>query len=215
MAFLIILIAIVGPVLGLLLLLLLRSLRRSRRERWIDGYVFPPTVVLKLRQKYPHLTETQAAEVMLGLRSYFHICNAAGNRMVAMPSQAVDFAWHEFILFTRKYQLFCQSAFKRFLHHTPTEAMPSPTRASESIKVAWKLACQREQISPRVPTRLPLLFALDSSLDIPDGFNYVLDCRNSVGKRYCASHIACASGCSGGGCSADSGGSSCGGCGGD
>ena len=35
------------------------------------------------------------------------------------PALAVDLAWHEFILFTRRYATFCQDKFGRFIHHSP------------------------------------------------------------------------------------------------
>jgi len=144
-----------------------------------------------------------------------------------MPSQAVDVAWHEFILFTRAYQAYCARAIGRFLHHTPTEAMKTPTLAQEGIRRAWRLACAKEGIAPAAPTRLPLLFAIDGLLAIEDGYRYSLDCRDKssplYGDGYCAGHIGCASGCGGdSGCSSDAGGDGggdgggCGGgCGGD
>jgi len=136
-----------------------------------------------------------------------------------MPSQAVDDAWHTFILFTRSYESFCRNAFGRFLHHTPAEAMRSATQAQEGIKHAWRLACRREGLDPRSPSRLPLLFGIDAMLGIGNGFHYQLQCNPGAGaSSYCASHIGCSScggGCSGdrSGCGGDSG---CGGgCGGD
>ena len=98
---------------------------------------------------------------MDGLREYFHLCNIAGKRMVSMPSQAVDLAWHEFILFTKQYETFCTNAFGRFLHHTPAEAMTSPTVAQTGIKTAWRISCYREKMQPKSATRLPMLFAMD------------------------------------------------------
>jgi hypothetical protein len=77
--------------------------------------------------------------VMMGLKQYFQVCNLAGKQFVSMPSQVVDDAWHEFILFTRQYQIFCKGAFGRFLHHVPADAMPSRTTAQDGIKRAWKL----------------------------------------------------------------------------
>ncbi len=82
-----------------------------------------------------------------------------------MPSQAVDTVWHEFILFTKKYDQFCHDTFGRFLHHTHAEAMISPTSAQVGIKLAWALSCSREGIRPSSADRLPLLFALDQQLD--------------------------------------------------
>lgn len=196
-----------------------RWLRHMRRRAFIAGYVFPERVGRAVVTRYPHLTDRQAGEVVDGLREYFHLCNLAGRRMVAMPSEVVDTAWHEFILFTRNYELFCRRGFGRFLHHTPAEAMRSPTQAQEGIKRAWRLACFRERINAHKPTRLPRLFALDASLAIPGGFTYALNCAALTAAQdgstvYCCSDIGCSSGCSGG-CSGDSG-SGCGGggCGG-
>ena len=208
--------AIVVVVAGYALYRVFRKAGRKRRERLIDSYRFPERITNKIVEKYPHLSPPQAALAIDGLREYFHVCNVAGNRMVSMPSQVVDVAWHEFILFTRQYQNFCRAALGRFLHHTPAEAMTAPTIAQEGIKRAWKIACHREKIAPKSPDRLPLLFALDTQLAIPDGFSYSLNCkRAATDPGYCAGHIGCGSGCgSCSSCGGDSGGCG-GGCGGD
>ncbi len=124
-------------------------------------------------------------------------------------SQVADDAWHAFILHTRVYQDFCNKAFGRFLHHTPAEAMRTPTLATEGIRRAWRLACALEKINPEQPSRLPRLFALDGALSIPNGFRYDTRCRPGSGS-YCASDIGCGSGC-GGGSVSDSTGAGCGG----
>lgn len=201
--------------------------KRNARARFIDEYKFPPGIAKRVRKTYPQLSDAQIELVFSALREYFHLCRKAGRRLLAMPSQAVDVAWHEFILFTRNYDLFCRRGLGRFLHHTPAEAMRSPTEASEGIKRTWRLACKRAGINPLAPATMPLLFALDEQLKIGDGFRYHLDCMRAgmVGAGYCASHIGCGAGCGGGcsgkGCSSDSGGSDggggdgCGGGGGD
>ena len=168
------------------------------RERRIERFEFPAAIVAKVMERYPHLSRHQAKQAVKGLREYFQICNVAGRRMVSMPSQVVDVAWHEFILFTRLYQQFCQQSLGHFLHHTPAEAMRSPRLAQTGIKRAWRIACLREGIMPKSPDRLPPLFALDEKLQIADGFKYALDCTGMPDDRYCAAHIGC-SGCGGGG----------------
>ena len=185
--------------------------RRARRARLIREFVFPRGIERKVHAKYEHLGERDLVKVMNALRDYFLVCHDAGKRVVAMPSQVVDVAWHEFILHTRQYQQFCHAAFGRFLHHTPAEAMASPTHAQDGIKRAWRLACAKDNIDRHQPTKLPLLFAIDGLLSIPDGFTYDLDCKGQP-NRHCASHIGCGGGCSSG-CSSDSSCSS--GCGGD
>lgn len=191
-----------------------RRRRRRQRAAVIDAYRFPAAVDGKVRRRYPDLTEDDMRLVLDGLREYFHLCNEAGRHMVSMPSQVVDAAWHEFILFTREYKRFCDRALGRFLHHTPAEAMRSPTDAQAGIRLAWLLSCQRERIAPRTPAALPLLFRIDGDLAIPDGFRYSTDCRRrGATDTYCASHIGCG-GCGGSGDSDGCGGDG-GGCGGD
>jgi len=211
-----IILTIAGTVLCILVYAAIKIIRVSRREFLIDSYVFPESITQKIMEKYPHLTEAQANRVLDGLRDYFHVCNVAGRRMVAMPSQAVDVAWHEFILFTKKYDQFCNKALGRFLHHTPAEAMNSPTSAQRGIKRAWSISCKRENIQPRAAYKLPALFALDAQLKIPDGFKYSLNCKSRKTDNYCATHIGCSSasgfGCFGSGDSSSDGGSN--GCGG-
>lgn len=189
-----------------------RKAQQAKRARFIDGFEFPKSIADKVSVKYPHLDSAGITLVMDGLREYFHICNIAGRNMVSMPSQAVDTAWHEFILFTRQYEQFCRKSFGRFLHHTPAEAMRAPTDAQKGIKVAWRIACHREHILPKSPHKLPLLFALDAKLNIDDGFKYSLNCTKSKNHPYCASHIGCNAGCASS-CSSDSSGCSSG-CGG-
>ncbi|WP_415898003.1 glycine-rich domain-containing protein [Neptuniibacter sp. QD57_21] len=192
-----------------------RKVKKQRREL-IESYVFPERLTVELRKRYPHLSDADCDKVMEGLRVFFLICLAAKNRAIAMPSQAVDVVWHEFILFTRDYEVFCSKALGQFLHHTPAEAMEKPTQAQVGIQRAWKFSCLREGIYPAKPRRLPLLFAIDAELKIEDGFTYQLNCKGRENDGYCASHIGCGiGGCSSGNdSSSDSGsdlgsGSSC------
>jgi hypothetical protein len=200
--------------------------RRAARDGFIDTYRFPPGIRARVRKRYPHLSEADLDRVFIAMATWFHLSHRAGRKPLAMPSQVVDAAWHEFILFTRNYRDFCRKALGRFLHHTPAEAMRTPTEAQEGIRRAWRLSCAREGIDPRAPARLPLLFALDAELGIADGFRYALHCAGALGAQraadgsatYCGAHIGCGSGGGDGGCSSDSGcssGDGGGGCGGD
>ncbi len=207
------------------------KLRKTRQLGYIERYQCHSGIFKKFADKHTQLSSEEINIVAKALRDYFYICNLAGRRrMVSMPSQAVDDMWHEFILFTREYKLFCEKGLGRFIHHTPAEAMPNPHLPQRGIKRAWRLACAKEGINPKKPNRLPLLFAIDSRLEIGNGFVYDIDCKNksspAYGSGYCAGDIGCASGCGGdsgsdsnsifdsdSGCGGDSGCS--GGCGGD
>lgn len=175
--------------------------RKKRQHGFLKGYQFPSLVKDRVGKHYPDLTDEQLSLVMLGLRQYFILCNAAGPAMVSMPSQAVDAAWHEFILLTRAYEEFCKNGMGRFLHHTPAEALAPSAGTLEAGKgKAWLLACEWEGIDEKTPLRLPFLFAIDTALEIPDGFKHALD----------NNYADTASGEGGG----ESGCGGCGGCGG-
>lgn len=182
--------------------------RRRQQLAFIDSYRLNTAVVKKFRQRHPQLDDAQVEDVLEGLKDYFTVCHHARRRRVSMPSQVVDDAWHEFILFTRLYQHYCRKAFGRFMHHTPAEAMADPRQAHDGIKRAWRISCALAQINPKAPERLPRLFALDRDLNIPNGFYYAPNCRDKRQNRdnradYCGSSMGCSSGCMG-----DSGGSS-------
>ncbi|HVF17642.1 MAG TPA: hypothetical protein VNA21_12045, partial [Steroidobacteraceae bacterium] len=83
-------------------------------------------------------------------------------------SQVADDLWHEFILYTRGYEMFCKRAFGRFMHHTPAIAMGASEQNNDGLRRTWRHACWEENINPRSPTRLPLLFALDAKLGVSE-----------------------------------------------
>lgn len=170
-----------------------------------------------------------------GLRQFFLAYLNSGERYVAMPSQVADELWHAFILYTRAYQEFCGKAFGSFLHHTPAVALaPGRTRDNSGLRRVWWQCCKEENIDPRNPTRLPLLFALDTKLKIPNGYVYHSDCeqlrRNGAAGSQCGGDFSdgsidgstdgfgdgAGSGSSDGGSGGDGGGDGgCGGGGGD
>lgn len=189
--------------------------QRLARAEFIRSYRFPPGLLDKLQAKRPTLDAKQLQLVARALRRFFLAHLQSGRRYVSMPSQAADDLWHEFILYTRYYDAFCRRAFGRFMHHTPAIAMGSNQQNNDGLRRTWRQTCREENINPRSPTRLPLLFALDAKLGIEDGFVYAVDCSKLIDRRSGTVHCAGNMGCGGGGsgCGGDSG---CGGgCGGD
>ena len=197
--------------------------------RVIRAHPFPSFLRDKLRAAHPQLDDAAARDVERALRQFFIASAQAGGRFVAMPSKVVDSLWHEYILYTRGYEAFCRKAFGRMLHHTPAEALP-PSRQTGSrrahqfagLRRAWYWSCKEEAIDPRKPSRLPLLFALDSSLAIAGGFAYVPDCsllgadRGTNGTAtHCGTSFGCGSSCGSGDSSSSGDGSSSDGSGGD
>lgn len=153
-----------------------RQVRRAQRGDFIRRYMFPPGLLAKLRKRYPHFQAREEQYTARALRRFFLTYLHAGFAPVAMPSRVADELWHEFILYTRDYQRFCQEAFGRFLHHSPAALMaPHQRERNAALRRTWWHACLDENIDPRKPTRLPLLFALDAKLAVADGYRYRLD----------------------------------------
>ena len=227
---------VVGLLFSVALAKALSAWEQSLRRQFVRDAALPRFLVEKLLGAYPTLKAGDAELVLRGLRQFFMAHLRSGRKFVGMPSKVVDAAWHEFILHTQAYQLWCNSAFGSLLHHTPAEVLGgSNAKRNDGLRRTWYWSCKEESIDPRKPTRLPLLFALDKKFGIAGGYRYEANCKSihdaSSSSSYCGSDFSSrdsgASGDSGGfggsestsGSSSDSGsdggGSSCGGgCGG-
>jgi hypothetical protein len=161
----------------LLLIVLWRRWRRSIRADYIRSYTFPPALYAKLQKRRPELSLKDCQLVGRALRQFFLVYLQGRCQYVSMPSQVVDDLWHELILYTRHYDAFCKKAFGGFLHHTPAVVLGNNRQNNTGLRRIWWLTCREENIDPRKPSRLPLLFAIDKKLNIEDGFVYVPDCR--------------------------------------
>ncbi|MEW6678546.1 MAG: hypothetical protein AB1421_11560 [Pseudomonadota bacterium] len=200
--------------------------RRLAQAQFIRTYRFPPGLLDKLAARRPGLAEKDRYLVMRALRKFFLAYLNGRLEPVSMPSQVVDDLWHEFILYTRHYDAFCKQAFGRFLHHTPAVVLSANRQTNAGLRRVWWHACKEEDIDPRNPARLPLLFAIDAKLGITDGFHYVPDCKaldrdntgGGSGSPYCGGDFSSTDpdgGTDGFGDSDGGGSDGGGGCGGD
>lgn len=177
-------------ILSVILLIIWRRWRLAKRADFIRTYMFPPGLLDKLLAVRPELTIKDRQLVARALRQFFLVYHKSGYLPIAMPSQVVDDLWHEFILYTKNYQTFCQQAFGRYLHHTPAAVLGPNQSNNDGLRRTWRFACLEENINPMRATRLPLLFALDAKWNISNGFRYESDCsalrKNGDGTVYCA-----------------------------
>lgn len=222
---------VVSGVAGMLLLVALQAWMQSLRRQFIREAPVPRYLGAKLCAQYPQLTARDADLVLRGLRQFFLAYSRANQQFVGMPSKVVDAAWHEFILHTRGYAAWCDTSFGRLLHHTPAEMLGRDPKRNDGLRRTWYWCCKEEGIDPRNPSRLPLLFALDTKFAIEGGYRYVPDCkdidRQSADGTYCGTSFGGDSGGGGGDAPGDAdgfggsdssggdGGGCGGGCGGD
>lgn len=158
--------------------------RQAVRADYIRTYQFPKGIFAKLQARRPGLTLKECQLTARGLRQFFLAHLKSGRRFVAMPSQVADDLWQELTLHTRHYEEFCNNAFGRFLHYTPAVALGGDKQENTGLRRTWRYTCIDENIDPRNPLRLPLLFALDAKLNIPNGFRYAPK-RNSSRQGGC------------------------------
>lgn len=225
---------IITLILSITLLVVWLRWRQAARAEYIRTYMFPKGIFDKLQAKRPELTLKDCQLTAHALRQFFLAYLKSGRRFVSMPSQVADDLWHELILYTRHYDAFCDKAFGGFMHHTPAVVLGADKQNNAGLRRIWWYACLEENINPRQPTRLPLLFALDTKLNIPNGFRYTPNCdalrkkgdsTGSSGTTHCGGDFSDSSydgstdgfgdSSSGdGGSGGDSGGDGGGGCGG-
>ena len=147
---------------------------RQQRDRFIRQYRFPPGLRMRLASRHPHRQEHELGSVLAGLRQYFLACLDAPRhgiaKSVAMPSKAVDEAWHEFILMTRDYHAFCRKAFGKYLHHTPKQQLEEPL--FHSVANTLHLVRRRQGQAAVASGAVPLVFSIDRQLGMGDGYLY-------------------------------------------
>jgi hypothetical protein len=184
-----------------------RRKRALAREHHIRTYVFPNAVLQEVWKTYPELQLKDIQLAARGLRQFFLIHARAGGLLITMPSKVADALWHAFILDTRAYRAFCQSAFGSYFHHVPAGAMRSEDRDQSATWRTWRFACLEENINPMKATRLPLLFALDSKLGIPDAVAYdPVNFKKPQSSGDCGGGSSCGGGSDDGGCGGGCGG---------
>ena len=188
----------------------LAAWEQSLRRQFVRDAALPGFLIDKVQAAHPGLTQRDGELVLRGLRQFFMAHLRSKRQFVGMPSKVVDTAWHEFILHTRAYELWCDSAFGKLLHHTPAEVLSrNNAKRNDGLRRTWYWACKEESIDPRLPTRLPLLFALDKKFGIEGGFVYEANCKSienaSRSDTHCGSDFG--GGSSGDGDSAGFGGS--------
>jgi hypothetical protein len=148
---------------------------RIRREDFIRCFRFPPQLVATIHARHPELLKHHLPLIEIALREYFLIHINAGYRDVAMPSRVVDELWRQFMLDTRGYRDFRKKAFGRTLLYARPVAMTDRYADNVRLRRTWWNACDLYDLDPKLPPRLPLLFAIDAKLNIADGYRYRLE----------------------------------------
>jgi len=147
------------PLIGLFVFGAWRKNQNKRRAAFIDDYRWPAGLLDKLAKKRPTFDGSDRRIVGDRLRQFFLAYLRSGQKYVYMPSQAADDLWHEFILYTRAYNEFCQKAAGAYFHHTPAAVLaPERRKSNEGLRRIWFWCCKLENIDPGKPERLLALY---------------------------------------------------------
>lgn len=76
-----------------------------------------PTLLPKIKEALNLKNEEDAHLGLLEVLKFLTLISKYKKKLT--PSLNVDLAWHEFVLHTRKYGVFCLENFGEFIHHTP------------------------------------------------------------------------------------------------
>jgi len=171
---------------SIFLILILRWFLILIRKRFINKYSFPDSVVINIKKAYPQLSDAEIDMISKALKDYFYISYIVGNFHISMPSKIVSDFWQEFSSLNKEYKSFCKKAFGKNLEWLKAEGIEGI-----GIQTIWENACILEDIDHIIPDKLPILFKLDSLLEIENGFLYTLDCRklDKQKNEYCAAKI--------------------------
>lgn len=75
-----------------------------------------PGLILRLQDKMK-LSREEAEELFADMKRFLFLAATVSEPLA--PTERIDEAWHNFILFTKDYQWFCREHFGTFIHHIP------------------------------------------------------------------------------------------------
>lgn len=74
-------------------------------------------LIQRLQEKLG-IDEQAALLLFIDTKQFLFLCGTVKGRF-APPSESIDEAWHNFILYTEDYNAFCLKYFGHFVHHRP------------------------------------------------------------------------------------------------
>ncbi|MEX2369304.1 MAG: hypothetical protein WD552_02865 [Candidatus Paceibacterota bacterium] len=89
-----------------------------------------PTLVARIEKKLG-VSQEEAEQLFKDTKKFLYLC-AISEESIS-PNETLDFGWHEFILFMRDYEKFCQDYFGELIYHRPRylDDLPSNNEGSQ------------------------------------------------------------------------------------
>lgn len=84
-------------------------------------------------------SDMEYMEAFTEFKKYVVLSKLNPDLRLGMPSRKVDAVWHQFILFTRHYQEFCDKFLGHYMHHSPkTSFTPGQPEDKSNFLEAYK-----------------------------------------------------------------------------
>lgn len=110
-------------------------------EHEVDpGYSFLEKVA-----KANNWTPEYTADVIIEYKRFMYLCIVYGK---VAPSDPVDQIWHQHILYTKDYEIFCHHFAGRFIHHAPDRKKGGSNTAYDRLVELYQL--EFEQVPPAI-----------------------------------------------------------------
>lgn len=100
----------------------------------VDAYEVPGMLTPRVAKEHGH-SEELAAKLVKEAKRMLYLSASEG--VVVSPSEVVDHAWHEMMLFTRYYQQYADFIGK-FIHHDPTPGPPDGGNTYRNTKAKYE-----------------------------------------------------------------------------
>lgn len=103
------------------------------------------------------IDETEASDIFAETKKFLYLCQLP-NIFIPDELLIVDEMWHNFILFTKEYHVFCEHHFGRYFHHLPAskkdkeqlkrnnEADPEGVRREFEDKLGYVISCAYDHL---------------------------------------------------------------------
>lgn len=99
-----------------------------------------PNVIQRYSDKLKFSTE-ESTRLFKDVKTFLYCCANSDKNL--SPTLLLDEGWHDFILYTKDYDLFCKKYFNKFIHHQPfsNNQQAAPNWYETLIESAKKLGC--------------------------------------------------------------------------
>lgn len=104
----------------------------------VDAYPLPDMLIPRVAKEHGYTLDDATMLVREAKRMLYL---SASQQTVVSPSEDIDMAWHEMLMFTRFYQEFSQFIGK-FIHHDPTPGPPDGGNVYRQTKIKYEQTFQ-------------------------------------------------------------------------